>query len=78
VQLGRQLDAGGAGADDGHVQLLGPQGRGLRMRADAGVDHAGMEALRVGLRLQLERMLGSRPGVPKSLLRLPSASTSVS
>ena len=27
VQLGGQLDAGGAGADDRHVQLLGPQRR---------------------------------------------------
>jgi hypothetical protein len=57
VQRGRQLHAGGAGTDDGHVQLLGPQRRDLRMRADAGIHHAGMEALGVGLRLQLQRML---------------------
>ena len=36
VQLGRQFDAGGAGADDRHLQLLRPQrrrparGRGCR------------------------------------------------
>ena len=36
VQLGRELDAGGAGADDRDVQLSGPQRLRLRVRADAG------------------------------------------
>ena len=40
MQLGRQLHARGAGADDRDVQLLGPQRRRLRVGADAGVDHA--------------------------------------
>ena len=45
VQLGRELDPGGAGADDGDLQLLGPERPRLRMRADAGVDEPAMEAL---------------------------------
>ena len=45
VQLGRQLGAGRAGADDGDLQLLRPQRLGLRVRADAGVDQAAVEAL---------------------------------
>ncbi len=35
VQLGGELGAGGAGADDGDLKLLRPQRLGLRMRADA-------------------------------------------
>ena len=46
VQLRRELDAGGAGADDRDVQLLGPQRLGLRVRANAGVDQPAVEALR--------------------------------
>ena len=57
VQLGGQLDAGGAGADDRDLELLGPQRRRLRMGADAGVDHARVEAPRIGQRLELHRML---------------------
>ena len=59
VQFGSQLDAGRPGADDRDMQLLGPQRRRLGMRADAGVDHACMEALGVGLRLELERVRGN-------------------
>src|SRR2546423_14092281 len=57
LQLRRQLDARGAGADDGQLRLFGAQWCGLRMGADAGVDHAGMEAPCVCLRLQLHRVL---------------------
>ena len=44
VQLGRQLRARRAGADDGDLQLLGPQRLGLGIGADAGVDQAAVEA----------------------------------
>ena len=44
VQLGRQLGPGRAGADDGDLQLLGPQRLGLGVRADAGVDEPAVEA----------------------------------
>ena len=57
VQLGGELDAGGAGADDRHVHLFGAQGRLLRVRADAGVDQRDVEAARVLRRLQLDRVV---------------------
>ncbi len=44
MQLGRELDARRARADDGDVELLGPERLGLQLRADAGVDQAAMEA----------------------------------
>ena len=47
VQLGGKLDAGGAGADDGDVQLARPQRLVLRIGAQAGVDHAAVEARRL-------------------------------
>ena len=52
VQLGRQLHAGGAGADDRDLQLLGPQRLGLGVGADAGVDQAAVEARGIARRLQ--------------------------
>ncbi len=52
-QLGRELDAGRAAADDRDLQLVGAQRPRLRMRADARVDEAAMEAL--GLLRVLER-----------------------
>ena len=48
VQLGGELDAGGAGADDRDVQLLGAQRLGLRVRADVRVDEPPVEALGLG------------------------------
>ena len=44
VQFGGQLDAGGAGADDRHLQLVRRQRLVLRMGADAGVDQAALKA----------------------------------
>ena len=52
VQLGGELGAGRARADDRHLQLLGPQRLGLRMRADAGIDEPGVKARRLIGRLQ--------------------------
>jgi len=77
VQLGRQLDAGGAGADDGDLQLPFAARAGLRVGADAGVDQSAMEARRLLRRVEPERVLRT-PGVPKSLVWLPTAMTSVS
>ena len=57
VQLGGKLDTGGARTDDRHVQLLRPQRRALGVGAHAGIDHAHVEAARVGHRLELERVL---------------------
>ena len=62
VQFGGQLDAGGAGTDDGHMQLLRPHRRVLGMGADAGVDHARMKAQRVGGRLQPHRVFAHTRG----------------
>ena len=53
VQLGGKLRAGRAGADDGDLQLLGPQRLGLGVGADAGVDQPAVEAR--GLIGRLER-----------------------
>ena len=45
MQLGRQLDARRPGADDRDVELLGPERRGLRVGADAGIDQPAVERL---------------------------------
>ena len=50
VQLGRELRPGGAGADDGDLQLLRPQRLVLDMGADAGVDQPAVEARRLDRR----------------------------
>ena len=78
VQLRGELDAGGAGADDGDVQLLRPQRRVLRMRADAGVDQARGESAARRPASRAGSHARATPGVPKSLLWLPTAMTSVS
>ena len=52
VQLGGQLGSRRTGADDGHLQLLGPQRLALRVRADAGVDETRVKALRLLGRLE--------------------------
>ena len=43
VQLRRELDAGGAGADDRDMQLLGPQRLGLGVGTNVGVDETPMK-----------------------------------
>ena len=57
VQFGRELGAGRAGTDDGHVELVGSEWRGLRVGADAGVDNPLIEAGRLLGRLERDRML---------------------
>ena len=56
VQLGGQLNAGCARADDGDVQLALVDVGGLVVRADAGVDHLGVKLLGIVLRLQAQRI----------------------
>ena len=77
VQLGRQFDARGAGADDRDVQLLGPQRLGLGVGAHAGVDEPPMEAV-AWSGVSSAIACSCTPGVPKSLVWLPTAITSVS
>ena len=55
VQFGGQFGAGGAGADDGDVELAGPHRLGLRVGAQAGVDQAPVEAAGLLRRLQRHR-----------------------
>ena len=47
VQLGRELGAGGAGADDGDLELAGADRLGLGLGAQDGVDQAAVEAGRL-------------------------------
>ena len=72
-----QLGSCRTGADDGDLQLLGPQRLGLRVRAYAGVDEASDGSVRILGRLEA-MAFDFTPGVPKSLVRLPTAMTSVS
>ena len=61
VQLGRELGAGGARADDRDVQLPGPDRLDLGVRAQAGVDQPAVEAGRLVGRFQRDRvLLGTR------------------
>ena len=62
VQLGRELGAGGAGADDGDVELAGPHRLGLGVGAQAGVDQAAVEAGRLLGRVQGDGVLGHAGG----------------
>ena len=78
VQLGRQLGAGGAGADDRDVELARPHRLGLGVGAQAGVDQAAVEAVGLARASPARSRAPSTPGVPKSLLRLPIASTRMS
>ena len=57
VQLGGELHAGRAGADDGDVQLLGAERLALRVGADAGVDQPAMEQLRLVRPVEADRVL---------------------
>ncbi len=57
VQLRGELDAGGARADDGHVQLVRPQRLHLRMRADEHVHQPAVEPLGGRGILQRDRVL---------------------
>ena len=62
VQLGRELGAGGAGADDGDVELAGPHRLGLGVGAQAGIDQAAVEAGRLLGRVQGDGVLGHAGG----------------
>ncbi len=58
MQLGGKLGTGGAGADDGNVELAGPHRPGLRLRADTGVDEAVVEADRLLGRVERDGVAG--------------------
>jgi hypothetical protein len=62
VQLGGEPDAGGAGADDDAMELARPQRRGLRIGAQAGIDHAPVEARRLAPRCRGRWRARRRPG----------------
>ena len=62
MQLGGELSAGGAGADDRNVQLAGLDRRVLMLGAQAGVDHALVEAGRLLRRLQRHCVLAGAGG----------------
>lgn len=57
VQLRRKLDSGRAGADDCDFQLVLRESRRLGVGADARIDHAFVEALRIDLRFELDRVI---------------------
>jgi len=59
VQLGSQFGACRAGADDSHVKLARTYRAVLRLRANAGIHQAAVEARRLGWGLQWHRMLGN-------------------
>ena len=56
VQFGGEFDAGGAGADDCHMQLLGTQRFMLRVGADAGIDQPVVEAFGLRRRVEADRV----------------------
>ncbi len=58
VQFGGQFDPGGAGADDGAMQLTRPQRLVLRVGAQAGVDHAPVESRGLVERIERDGMIG--------------------
>ena len=78
VQLGRQLDPGGAGADDRDLQLLRRSGSCCAWARMQALTRRRESARASAVRLELDRVLALTPGVPKSLLWLPTAMTSVS
>ena len=59
VQFGGQFGAGGAGTDDGHVQLAGADRLLLGVGAQAGIHQATVEALGLLGRLQRDGEFGS-------------------
>ena len=72
IELGGELGAGRARADDGDMQLAGLDRLALRLRAQAGVDQAMVKSHRLFRGLQRNGEL-RRAGVPKSLVTLPMA-----
>ncbi len=58
MQLGGELDPGGAGADDRDRELVGAERLGLGVRADAGIDQPAVEALGLVGRIQAQRVFG--------------------
>ena len=58
MQLGRELGAGGAGADDRDVELAGAHRLVLGVGAQAGIDQAAVEAGGLVGRVQGDRVLG--------------------
>ena len=59
VQLGGELRAGRAGADDRDMKLARADRLGLRLRAQAGIDQPPVEARRLGWRFQPHGMFRS-------------------
>ena len=59
MQFGGQFGAGRAGADDRDVELAGAHRSVLRLRAQAGIDQAPVEALGLRRRLQRHRIFGN-------------------
>ena len=76
--LGRELDAGGTGADDDDVDLRRLTGRRARIRTHTGRQQAPMEALGVDRACRARSRTRATPGTPKSLLTLPMQTISVS
>ena len=58
AQLGRELDAGGAGADDREAQALARRGVGLGMAAQEAAEHPLVDALGFGRAVEEEAVLG--------------------
>src|SRR5262249_56778438 len=59
IKCGRQFSTGRAGANDRDVKLARTHRALLSLRAQAGVDQASVEALRLSRGLQRHRMLGN-------------------
>ena len=57
MQFRGEFDAGGAGADDGHLQLFRSQRFALRIGADAGIDQPVVEAFGLRRRVEADRVL---------------------
>ena len=63
MHLGGQFGAGCAGTNDRHVELAGAHWAFLRLRAQAGIEQAPIEALRLRRCLQPHRIFGNTWGV---------------
>ena len=77
VQFRRELGAGGACADDGDVQMPRTDGSVLVLRAQAGIDQTVVETAGCSV-VSSGTAYSAAPGVPKSLVTLPTAITRVS
>ena len=74
MQLCRKLGAGRTRAYDGNLKLLRAQRVGLRVAANISIDQPRVKTRGLDRRIERSRT----PGVPKSLLSLPTAMISVS